>query len=140
MSNTNEFPKKDLSSNGTSFGYAIEVRKLPGLPPMVLSNGFVVASEWVRLPLEKSVCGEGIVSRSHGEISLARHGLLTYEAAQALRFAFYAAHGFCGVESRLVRHKINYTLEIIAEKGFEYMGGEGQPSPYRPEREDNQDE
>lgn len=105
-----EFPKKAGSGSGTSTAYSVEART-KGSPKMIGKHIFT--KEWIRINFGKT--GNG-VPNNHRDPLARDHDLLTFEAAQALRwwFASEAGANLYAIETRLVKHVITYEYEIKA--------------------------
>lgn len=115
MSDTSEFPKKGSSHHGTEMAWEVEARCATSHPRAF--GSLLLGDKWSAVPFEEAAGGvpNGGLFFQGNEL-----GLLTYEAAQALRWWFLASlrvkHESYLVETRLVQHKITYskTAEAIA--------------------------
>lgn len=90
---------------GTCTGYSVEAR-VDG-PPRQLGK-YLLDGEWRTVQFDAAP--NGVPGFSHAEPWLAHCGLLRYESAQALRW-WLMAEAVWGVRTRLVRHKVQYSMQ-----------------------------
>lgn len=103
------FPVEGSSSSGTNFAFTVQARYAYPDPKIIC--GMVLDANWRTLSFEKSPIGVPAQARYCPWGGSFPH-LMTYEAAQALRWWFLAnaAHSFdhwC-IETRLVKHEVTY--------------------------------
>lgn len=117
-----EFPRKPQSSSGGQTGYSVEARVAEHADPIEV-GGQLIVKKWkpVRFP-EAPI---GVPAGPSYEKAREHFGLLSYPAAQALRWWLHAqvdARTFAfglGLETRLIQHNITYSFEAtpISEHG-----------------------
>jgi hypothetical protein len=124
-----EFPRKGASHNGTSEGYSIEVRYTGHRPQEVC--GMILGKEWQPLKVLQTQQPFGVpIARPWNERIFGMLGLYDYAAAQAMRWWFHAnaeatpAAGAMGVESRLVAHKVQFSVSEEAIYAHQYISAE----------------
>lgn len=109
---------KTIKSQGssTSTGYTVEARFFMRDAEMIRQQ--VYDDKWRQVELYQSAIGV-LMSTSY-QRELIEHGLLSYSAAQALRWWFHAqaeiecVGGAPGLQTRLVQHRVTYTNEVAA--------------------------
>jgi len=113
------------NGHGTSSCYRVQARVAKGCAPKKVAGAFVgmmsdhalTDSKWETLTFPKGPLG---VPASPSYEHYARHGYLSYAAAQALRWWFLAEQpGLTFIETRLVEYvfKHNYSAEAVAVHG-----------------------
>lgn len=113
------FPRKGSSGSGTYRLYTVEVRY--DYPESKAWGDFIIDREWRTLPIIKWNVGVPNKTFSrHAE----DHGLLSWPAANALRWWAHAAMGWC-VQTRIVAHEFeeSYSETIIGY--HDVIGGGG---------------
>lgn len=102
------------SGSGTIIGWTVEARYVCDGAKII--NGQMFDDKWRQVSFHNSNTG---VPRgaSYQNPWLTLTGRYSYEAAQALRWWFYAANngggmGMLCLETRLVRHKISYSYDV----------------------------
>jgi hypothetical protein len=100
------------SSNGTAHGYSVEARMHGNLPPLQIGRQ-IFDSNWRGVQFDSGgPCG--VKASQWHRYELDACGLLSYEAAQALRWWLLAdAPAFSGIETRLVKHTITYAVSAV---------------------------
>lgn len=106
------FPQKGTSGSGDAHAYTVQARMAYFEPKQIC--GHLLDTRWRTIYFEQSPVGVPAQSR-YSPWSGCLPGMMTYEAAQALRWWFMAnaAHTFdhfC-LETRLVKHEIKYSFE-----------------------------
>ena len=109
---------KTIKSQGssTSTGYTVEARFFMRDAEMIRQQ--VYDDKWRQVELYQSAIGVPMSTSYQRE--LIEHGLLSYSAAQALRWWFHAqaeiecVDGAPGLQTRLVQHRVTYTNEVKA--------------------------
>lgn len=122
-----EYPKGTSARSGTDYGYSVEAR-LNYIEPRELCGVFL-DNKWKRVDLH--IAKHGIPTGYLEDVMFYNHKLVGYSAAQALRWYCHACadsypsgeKGFC-LETRLVRHKIEYKSECQAVSEHAHIGGE----------------
>ncbi len=126
-----EFPKKGTSASGTDTAYTVEARMAYHRPEIVAGHNLDL--RWSRVSFEASRVG---VPNRPSMFPLERLGLLSYQAAQALRWWFVAEaakdHKHLCVETRLVEHEVKYSYSETAERACAQVGGEDDRSHMHP--------
>lgn len=102
------------TQNGLQFGYTVEARLVQKLTPQIVC-GNALDGEWRTLHFQRG--GGGVPARHELDHGLGMFHLYTYEAAQALRWWFLANADSLGrlIETRLVRHKVEYSAKCTEE-------------------------
>jgi len=120
-----EFPKKQSSSSGTTPAYSVEARVNFREPKEV--GGVIFHKEWKRVTFEEAKVGvpNQIFCNRAKEL-----GLLSYSAAQALRWWFHASLVFDSVffETRILKHVITYSQSEEVVGAFDLIGTEDRSS------------
>lgn len=96
------------TSNGSGHGYHVEARLSHGKPRAVGRN--MLDGEWRQVDFDETLPGFGVPAYDRLDVGCFIFYLLSYEAAQALRW-WFAAHAGYGVETRLVKHRIEYAAK-----------------------------
>ena len=108
-----EFPKRARSRGGNTHGYSIEARTTYPEPQEIC--GMLLGKDWQQISLCNSP--NGVPAHRSYDFAVSALGYLGYEAAQALRWSFLAQAAASGgdycLETRLVKHKIEYKAEAI---------------------------
>ena len=134
-----EYPRKGQSGSGTTHGFSVEARFNSGLGIKEIC-GIQLTSQWKTLTFAKvDPPIPGVPNGSILHYFPRYFDLLTYEAAQAMRWWFHAEAehqmlgGLC-IETRLVKHKVTYSIAEEAVSHHEHVGGDGgdYPSHYPP--------
>ena len=121
---TNEaWPKKCESGKGTEEAWTVEARNTGNAPQVVGNQTF--DNRWRQVEFVESSVGVPS-ARRYSQASL--HGLLTYPAAQALRWWVHAQadidyQGIL-VETRLVKHLLRYEFNIEAVSAHALIGSD----------------
>lgn len=118
------FPCKGSSGNGSENAYSVQARMAYHEPKEIC--GQLLDTRWRTIYFQQSPIGVPTQSR-HCPWQGSLPGMMTYQAAEALRWWFLAnaAHTydhFC-VETRLVKHKITYSYEEVAVAAGNIVGG-----------------
>lgn len=114
-----EFPHDRASGSGHADGYSVEARLMFNGASEVIA-GVPLGPTWAPLHFPESPIGvpKGNVGWGH----LPHTDLLPYESAQALRWWFLAnanvsrPGGSLCVETRLIKHRCEYSFKEIAEE------------------------
>lgn len=127
--------------SGTTYGYTVEARWAHGTPKQI--GDTILHKEWQSLHFNKSPIGippHG--PRYGGGCQRESMGLLSYAAAEALRWWFIAeveaqeGH-VISMDTRLVAHKITYKLDSEALNAMSIISGiqaiGGDIEPVKPE-------
>ena len=117
-----EFPRSGGSASGTETAYTVEARHAYYQPEVIA--GHLLDLRWSRIECAPAHGGvpikEGLFP-FHSTL-----GLLSYQAAQALRWWFIAAaakdYKHLCIETRLVEHKITYSYSEVAERACAGVG------------------
>jgi hypothetical protein len=121
----NEFPKKGSRGSGSEPCYSVEARYTYPEPKLI--SGVIYHKEWKRVPFEQAKVG--VPSGVHSSAVIDKN-LLSYKAAQALRWWFHAGLGYDDIcfETRIVKHVIthSYSEEIVSAS--DYVGGQNKSS------------
>lgn len=132
-----EFPEDRARGSGGSNGYSVEARLVFNGASEVV-GGTVLGPNWKTLHFEKSPIGipKGRVGWGH----MPDTSLLPYESAQALRWWFLAVvaderpGGTLCVETRLIKHRCEYTFKEVAEKPVSHTDGREEANDASAER------
>ena len=116
MNLEDDYDKRGGGGSSTETAYTVEARVNYPRPASIAGQIFDL--RWRRVLFQKTAPDIGVPDApSHKTLTL-EHGMLSYEAAQALRWWFHAAAGhdlgMVCLETRLVSHKIVSTYEINA--------------------------
>jgi hypothetical protein len=128
-----EYPKKGQSGNGSDTGYTVEAR-YTGSQGHVAIAGIIYTGAWKKLHPEQGPVG--VPPHRRFESWLGQCGLMNYPAAQAIRWWFHAIaeqdfQNLC-LETRIVKHRVQYSFEEIAVSAHAEIGGEDR-SGYLPD-------
>ena len=118
-----EFPYNKQSCSGNETAFSVEARFVAkGSRPF---GKQIFTDDWQRIHFDKHPMGVPTISSPY-EFAKPYFGLMNYQAAQALRWWFHAAleaeHLDTCFESRIVKHKIKYSMEEEAVSAHEVMG------------------
>lgn len=124
-----EFPVDGSKIHGVEIGYTIEARLNYVFPKTI--HGQIFDKEWRQVRnIRKSE--DGVPDKDlFGILKIA--GCFSYASAQALRWWFIAAvekdsTAIC-LETRLVRHKIKFSIEDVAVEARGFVGEEKRFEP-----------
>ena len=128
-----EFPRKESSHNGTNIGYTVEVRYTGHKPAII--NDMVLGKEWQRPKfdaVQPPIPGVP-TARPWNAALFSMLGLYDYSAAEALRWWFHANADATGigamcVESRIVAHRVKYSMSEEAISEHSIISGEDRTS------------
>lgn len=111
------FPEERLRMNEKGPGYTVEARLMQKGGAAIV-NGMAIGPTWVKLHFQDSPIGVP-KGRVYGG---SRHTtLLTYPAAQALRWWFIASAETYGLETRLIEHRCECTFVETAIGPVEHI-------------------
>lgn len=96
-------------STGHMLGWSVEARK-SGLP--IAYGTQIFDGEWRQVQFVRGEHGIPIADSPYNEPMLAHAHLRCYQSAQALRWWLSAIMGHYSIETRLVRHEIDYVVKI----------------------------
>jgi hypothetical protein len=118
------FPKKGSAGSGTDTAYSVEARLAFHQPRAVC--GHLLDLRWTTLQFERGG-PVGVPQHRPFDFAKSSSGLLSYQAAQALRWWFLAnaeqEFSCLCVETRIVEHKITYSFSTEAVRiGAETSG------------------
>jgi hypothetical protein len=109
-------PKEGSQGSGTARCYRVEARLCKGSPPKkmvgassqgLFGGDFLTDSKWSELSFPEGAVG--VPPSDYGFEEYARHGFLSYKAAQAMRWWFLADQGgISGIETRLVEYEFKH--------------------------------
>lgn len=118
-----EFPSKGSSGSGTEIAYSVQARLAYHQPRQVC--GHLLDLRWTTLYFEKSPIGVPVRA---GSMARGHCGLLSYQAAQALRWWFLAQaeleFSCLCLETRLVEHRVEYSYSATAARAGAIIGGD----------------
>lgn len=132
--NEGEFPKKGSSGGGKTPCYSVEARIPSGQPEQVGET--IYHAEWRGVLFDKSVVG--VPSNLHCRAA-EDLGLLSYEAANALRWWFHAAAKSYVIQTRIVKHVIEHNYQETIVSAFGIVGDEENPSFGEPRQKSSTD-
>lgn len=122
---TPEYPKSGQSHSGTVFAYSVDARN--NYPEPKQFGDVILHKEWKRMYFPEGKCGVPIGNKFDcAQIAL---GLLSYQAAQALRWWLHAEAevemlgGMC-LETRIVKHEVTFSMSEKKISHHEVIGGE----------------
>lgn len=112
---------RGTNGNGTQRCYQVQARACRGCGPKPIvgceagwNSKSLTDTQWQTLHFPAGVVG---VPASRWNEEYARHGYLSYSAAQALRWWFLAEqNGISGIETRLVEYEFKYSYSATALK------------------------
>lgn len=115
--------KPGQSASGKNHGYSVEARLNTYKPDEVLGN--ILDNRWRRLNFPESHIG--VPLHRKGELGLGELGLVSYAAAQALRWWFHAEaensrKGIC-LETRIILHEVTFSYAETPKSVHEAIGG-----------------
>lgn len=119
-----DYKTEKESGSGTTVGYSVEARCSCREPKKV--GDIILHDKWQRIHFNKGF--PGVPQPKVHLYELERAGLLGYQTAQALRWWFHAElereilGGLC-IESRLVKHQVEYSYKSTAISQHEIIGG-----------------
>ena len=125
-----EFPTKGSSASGSDTAFSVQARYAYPEPKTIC--GITLDTRWRTLHFEQSPIGVPSQTR-YCPWGSGLYGLMTYQAAQALRWWFLAnaKHSFdhlC-IETRLVKHEVKYQMsEQAVAAGSEIDGADERES------------
>lgn len=119
-------PKECPSGSGTIHGYSVEAR-YASHSPLVLGD-LILDERWRHVSFPKGHPGVPIGPSYHASF-LSRCGLMSYPAAQALRWWLHAegdasSIGCLCLETRIVKHKVRYSYGVTRESVHCTVGGD----------------
>jgi hypothetical protein len=119
-----EFPSLAGNSSGTVYGYSVEAKIIDGGGPDVINDQLFSDAGWTRVEFNDD-SPIGVPNARHRSDFVAITGYYHYETAQALRWWFVAAapNNF-GLQTRLVKHEIKYTTQVVALKAVSFLDNE----------------
>ena len=121
--NKSEFPRNKQSASGTESAFSVEARFVGGGARQFGKQLF--SREWTRVHFDEGLVGVP-VQRSRYDVAAPYFRLVPYQAAQALRWWFHAAleneHSDTCFETRLVEHRVRYSLEAEAVAVHQMLG------------------
>ena len=117
-----EFPYQKQSCTGDQRAYSVEARFVGKGVGSIAGQTFT--AEWQKINFEQHPMGVPTAHRY--EFAAPYFGLMTYQAAQALRWWFHAIAeherlDMC-YETRIVEHRVKYSLEEEAIAAYNVMG------------------
>lgn len=116
--------RKGPSHSGTESAWTVEARSSINRP--IACGDLLLGSEWTPVPFNCAACG---VPTGHLLFQGADLGMLTYPAAQALRWWFLAdlsaVFKDIGVETRLVEYKITYSKTSTPMRAMDQCDSRG---------------
>jgi hypothetical protein len=133
MTEQDVFPRKGQSGSGTEIGYSVEARY--NYPSPKAFGDIILDDRWrtVHFPEGKTGVPAGPIYYTHTRAQ----GLFGYSAAQALRWWLHALAdaeilgGLC-IETRLVKHEINYSNQTTIIAAQAYIGGDDRSNTMPP--------
>lgn len=126
------YTRDGSSGTGTEIAYTVEARNNYIDPRQV--GGQIFDNRWRRVIFHRDVIGVPQCDRHNRHTR--EHGMLGYQAAQALRWWVHATAeaermAIC-LETRIIKHTIEYSYKITAVSAHEMIGGEDR-SNYMPD-------
>lgn len=113
------FPRNNGGGSGTHMLYTVEVRY--DYPSPKAHGDFIIDREWRTLPLARGF--PGVPNQTYSRTA-ADFGLLTWPAANALRWWAHAEFGLC-LQTRLVQHRFEERYSDTVTGYFDVVGGGG---------------
>jgi hypothetical protein len=118
-----DFPKEGSAASGSDTAYTVEVRLAYYVPQIRV--GRLLDTRWQTIDFETARTGVPIARGIFPTYDTL--GLLSYQAAQALRWWFIAEaaknYEHLCLETRLVEHKVAYSYKASAVRACAYVGG-----------------
>jgi len=120
MEDREEFPREESRGSATEHAYSVEARYNNDHPKQIGDTIFY--KEWKPLPFEKSKVG---VPNDLMPGKAKEMGLLSYQAAQALRWWFHASLSFDGIcfETRILKHIVESSYSEKVVGAFDHITG-----------------
>jgi hypothetical protein len=122
-----EFPAKGSSGSGVQTGYSVEARHTYSDP--IVIAGTIYHQNWRRVQPDQAQ-GFGVPAAHPHYRYLHEHNLMTYPAAQAIRWWLHAiaeaesiGGGLC-LETRLIKHKVEYSHAETKVSVHAQVGGD----------------
>jgi len=120
-----EYPKKGQSHSGTVSAYSVEARY--NYPEPKQFGDIILHKEWKKMYFPEGKHGVPVGNKfDYAQIAL---GLLSYQAAQALRWWLHAEAevemlgGLC-LETRIVKHMVTFSVSEEKVSHHDIIGGE----------------
>lgn len=128
------FPQKGNSGSGTTPCYSVQARYVADEPKQI--GEVIYHKDWKTLRFESSKVGvpQGICDPY---CQAARMGLLSYAAAQALRWWFHASvdpHGGLCFETRILKHIVEDSYSEMVVGAYEEVADMGAIMPKEKEK------
>ncbi|SRR6266404_238374 len=120
-----EFPKSGSSGSGSETGYSVEARY--NYPQPKIIAGVIYHKDWRHVHPQQGVLGVPVAHPQQRHII--EHGLMSYPAAQAIRWwlhAIAASEEFLGglcLETRLIEHRISYSYKETLTSSIDVVCG-----------------
>ena len=120
-----DYERNKGSGTGTETAYTVEARNT--CKPIKVGNQ-IFYDKWLRVEFDKSTIG--VPQCAPFQLHTKEHGLLSYQAANALRWWFHAVleqemdAGRWSMETRIVKHIISYSHKIEAVSCHGLVSGE----------------
>lgn len=119
------YPYSNGSRSGEEDGWAVEARYVYPVP--IKLGDQIFDNRWRTVDFRRSPIG--VPSSDIMHVHAASMGLLPYISAQALRWCFLAEinrDGFGGLcmETRLVKHRVKYSVSAEAVSAHDNLGGD----------------
>lgn len=126
MEKESEYPKDGQSHSGTTNGYSVQARY--NYPEPKQFGDIILHREWKTIYFPKSNT-IGVPTGNSLDWAANQLGLLSYPAAQALRWWFHANAeaeilGSLCLETRIVKHKVEYSIKEQKVSDHQYIGGD----------------
>lgn len=129
-----EFPENGSSGSGTDTAYSVQAR-MAYITPKVVA-GQLLDLRWTKIHFDPA--RNGVPVREGLFPQFRTLGLLSYQAAQAMRWWFIAAaakdHDHLCLETRLVEHEVKYSYSAVAARACEVIGAGDDRRHMMPER------
>lgn len=125
MSDSQEFKSHGMSQSGSQNGYSVEARY--NFPDPIQIGKQLFDNRWRKVTFES--CQHGVPSNNRYDFALQLTGLLSYPAAQALRWWLHAEAEALGVgglclETRIIQHKVAYNIKADPVEAVMPIGGD----------------
>lgn len=123
--NDKEFPRDESEGSGGCDAYSVEARHSFREPLNI--NGQWFHKDWKRVRFDKVPEGFGVPNKLHAH-EAESHGLLTWQTANAMRWWLHASSDAICLDTRIVRHRVEWSHKIVAVSAHHTVGGEDRSS------------
>ena len=123
--NNDVFPREDSRGSGSTTAYSVEARTTYFSPQKL--GEIILDDKWRTIPFAKAKEPIGVPNTLHCHHA-EQAGLMTWPAANALRWWLHAGHDRFCLETRIVKHKVTWSYSIKTESAHHVISGEDRSS------------